>query len=102
MSLHEKMAMPDLLKYPLNHNEKKTNVEDTIVFLTRKVFISQMKINSLKEQKDWYLIHTWSDKAFKGTIVNQTLSSLHGGSLEITLTCYSVPLRWTFNLIKML
>ena len=26
------------------------------------------------------------DKAFKGTVVNLTLPSLHGGSLEITLT----------------
>ena len=31
----------------------------------------------------------YSDKAFKGTFVNRALSSLHGGSLEITLT---VPL----------
>ena len=30
-----------------------------------------MKINSLKKQKHEYLIHTWSDKAFKGTVVNQ-------------------------------
>ena len=29
---------------------------------------------------------TWSDKAFMGTVVNRTLSSLHGVSLEITLT----------------
>ena len=39
-----------------------------------------------KKQKHGYLIYTWSDKAFKGTIVNQALPSLHGGSLEITLT----------------
>ena len=51
-----------------------------------------MKINSLKNQKHWYLIHNWSDKAFKGTVVNRALVSLHchickvGGSLEITLT----------------
>ena len=42
-----------------------------------------------------YLIHTRSDKAFKGTVVNQTLTSLPGGSLEITLT---VP----FNIDKYL
>ena len=40
----------------------------TVVFWLKKVFISsflaenpQMKINSLKLQKHWYLIHTWSD-----------------------------------------
>ena len=39
----------------------------------------QMKINSLKKQKHRYLIHTLSDKAFKGTVVNRTLRSLHEG-----------------------
>ena len=43
----------------------------------------QRKINSLKNEKQWYLIHTLSDKAFKGTVVNQTLPSLHGGSFGI-------------------
>ena len=31
--------------------------------------------DSFKKQKHWYLINTWSDKAFKGTVVNH-----HGGS----------------------
>ena len=31
------------------------------------------------------VIHTWSDKDFKGTSVNRTLPSLHQGSLEITI-----------------
>ena len=45
--------------------------------------------NSLKKQNHWYLIRSWPGRAFKGTVVNQALPSLHGGSLEITLT---VPL----------
>ena len=40
-----------------------------------------------------YPIYTWSDTAFKGTVVNRALSSLHGGSLEFTLT---VPLTFFF------
>ena len=50
----------------------------------------------LKKQKHGYLIYTWSDKAFKGAVVNRTLPFLHGGSLEITLT---VPLKqiWVRN-----
>ena len=36
-------------------------------------------------EKRQYLLHYGSDKGFKGTAVNLSLSSLHGGSLEITL-----------------
>ena len=32
------------------------------------------------------IIHTLSDKAFQGTVVNRALPFLHGGSLEYTLT----------------
>ena len=53
-----------------------------------------MKLNSLREQNYGYLIHTWSDNALKGTVVNRAWPSLHGESLEITLT---VPLRKGFN-----
>ena len=45
----------------------------------------QIKINR-EEKKHWYLIHTWSDKAFKGTVVNKVVSSLQWGSLEISLS----------------
>ena len=48
-----------------------------------------MKKKNLKtKQKLAYISHR-PDKAFKGTVVNRELSSLHGGSLEITIT---VPL----------
>ena len=50
----------------------------------------KMKINSWKEQKHAYLIYTWSDMDFKGTVVNRALPFLHEGSLKITLT---VPLN---------
>jgi len=51
---------------------------------------SQIKLKSLNEQKYGYLIHIWSDKAFKYTVAIRALPSLqlHGGSLERTL---SVP-----------
>ena len=52
----------------------------------------QMKINSLKKHK-----HTLSDKSFKCTIVNRTLSYFIKGSLEITLT---VPLMVTIRRIS--
>ena len=42
--------------------------------------------NFHREKNHEYLINTWSDKAFDGKVVNRALSSLHGGSLEITLT----------------
>ena len=37
-----------------------------------------MKIKSLKKQKNWYLIGTWLDRAFKGTNVNRVLPLVHG------------------------
>jgi len=59
---------------------------------TRNTFAEkpEMKINSLKKQKHGYLIHTWSDKAFKNTNVNWELGCLRGGSFEIMFT---FPLR---------
>ena len=37
------------------------------------------------------------DKAFKGTVVNRALLSLHEGSLKITLT---VPLKANYDILK--
>ena len=51
--------------------------------ILRKKTLSNLK-------KRHYLQHYWSDKGFKSTFVNRVLPSLHGGSLEITLT---VPLN---------
>ena len=39
-------------------------------------------------------MHTWEDKAFKSTVVNLALTSLHIWSLDITLT---VPLSKLLN-----
>ena len=38
------------------------------------------------------------NKAFKGTVVNRALPSLHGGSLKITLT---VPLKANLTVRKL-
>ena len=45
-----------------------------------------------RNYKHQYLIHTWSDKAFKGRvpIVNRALSSLNDSSLKITFTVREV------------
>jgi len=43
----------------------------------------QMKRTILRKQNHEYLIHTWSDKASEGTVVNKALPSLQGRSLEI-------------------
>ena len=45
-------------------------------------------------QKRRFLPHFWSDKDFKGTVVNQTLPSLHEGSLPF--------FSFLFPLIKIL
>ena len=46
-------------------------------FLVRRETAKQFK-----KTKTIQLMHTWSDKAFKGTVVNRALQSLHGGSLQ--------------------
>ena len=40
----------------------------------------KMIMISLKKQKHWYIIHTWSGKVYKGTVVNLALYSFNGGS----------------------
>ena len=45
---------------------------------------SKLKKTVLMKQKHGYLIHILSDKAFKGTVVNLAMTSLHVGSHEIT------------------
>ena len=58
----------------------------------------QMKINSLKIQKHEYLVHTWSDKALKGTNCKSGIAKHLGieGSLEITLTDHLLKYKY-FN-----
>ena len=48
------------------------------------------EFDNLKIEKRQYLSHYWSDKNFRENVVNRERSSLHDGSLEITLT---VPLN---------
>ena len=80
------------------------NVEDIVVFIGLHVLTPaylfshavekpKLKIISLKNDKHWSLIHTWSDKAFKGTVVNHALS------LEITLTVPLIPKSANHNII---
>ena len=108
MTLYTKMTMPELQRYPWNLLLKKcgryrrfsdSNCAYFCEFLVKKEMrksLSQetaMKINSLKKQKHWYLIRTWLDKGYKGTVVNREYSSLKKRSLKITLTA-------PFNTIK--
>ena len=49
-------------------------------------------------EKRRYFPHFSSNKSFKGTVVNRTLPSLHGGSLQITFT---VPLVQSLQYIPL-
>jgi len=96
------MAMLDL-QYTLETLIWSKNVEDKVVFFylkSAKSFSLLLKARNAQvtfaeksqflKQKHGVLIHSWSDKALKSTLVNRALPSLHGGSLEITL---AVPSR---------
>ena len=76
------MAMPDSRRYPWNLYVI-NNVEDILFFKFKIIPIfsctkneqllfkkPQLKIISFQNYKHWYLIHTWSEKAFKGTVVS--------------------------------
>ena len=103
MNLRAKLAMRDSQLYPgdlylIKNDEFTASVlyfnNSYMFFCGRNAQVNfvvkpQLKNISFKNYKHWYLIHTWSDEAFKDTVVNLTLQSLHGESLEITLT---VPL----------
>ena len=95
----QRWYMPDLQRYPWNLFPIKDEA-NTVVFLTRKCLfleyphcffqasnaqlsLSQrnhkFKNKQFKKQKHWYLIFTWSDKAFRGTspyIAKKTLNGL--------------------------
>ena len=53
----------------------------------------QLKITSFQNYKNLYLIHTWSEKAFKSTVVNRTLPSLFGGYSLINIKSLFVSLK---------
>ncbi len=77
----QKMAMPQLKRYPWNLNLIKNvlisvNFSNTINVSTKQ----QTKINSLTITI--YIIHTYSDKAFKGTVFNRTCPSLYEGTVQ--------------------
>ena len=55
---------------------------------------SQLNIISSKAQKHELLVHTSSEKDFKGTTVNMTCHSIDGVSFEVPFT---VPLKGECN-----
>ena len=64
----------------------------SLLFLKSKKSASHFLREPKTEIKHTYLIHTWSDTAFEGTVVNRELPSLHGGLLDSSVqqrTLYS-------------
>ena len=59
----------------------------------------QIELKPGKPDTQHYLPHYYSDKAFKGTLVNRTLSSLNEDLHEITLT---VPLNLVYQAVTSL
>ena len=96
VALHAQMAMPDLQGYPWNLTlmwkipscfllDKSSFRRVSPLFLISKICASHFRREPA------------NDKAFKGTVVTRALSTLHVGSLKITLT---VPLDYFFIAIN--
>ena len=69
---------------------KKVFNSDSFFIVSYKQELFRENANEKKtvhRNKKWiFIIHTWSDRAFKGILINLALSSLHGVLLENTLT----------------
>jgi len=82
--------MPDSQRYPWKHCLVKYELDITVLILKTDYF--QLGLGKHTEiiktkglGKRQHLPHFWSDKGFKGTLVNQTLPSLQGESLKIMI-----------------
>ena len=104
--------MSNLQRYPWNLYLI-NNMEDIIVFLSLKLFNSDdinmfscsrnAQVTFIEKLSVWKVIkietfYAGSDKAFLGAVGSRALPSLHGVSLEITLT---VPLKRNFNILDL-
>ena len=83
--IHQKPVSIDrrLISWNIEFNFKWNQFEPRLKFMPRLKFFKFGLC--VKKQKHEYFIYTWSEKAFKGTVVNRALSSLHVESLETTL-----------------
>ena len=79
-SYHKKFLV---LRKKKTTEEKKTlstgGLGQQIMYLQENL-LELSELNTLEKRQ--YLPHYWSDKGFKVTVVNRTLPSVHGGSLE--------------------
>ena len=69
--------------------------------ITPYVFTTYFFFWKSKSMKQLFLPHFWSNKGFKGTVVNQTLSSLHGGSRNVRFPADKNP-KCLYNLSRFL
>ena len=101
-NLHAKMAILNLQRYTWT-----LNLIKNVVFLTWKSvlflrvspisiasYIQEMRKSLLQRtrketNKNWYLIHAWSDKAFKGNVVNRHSHVCMEGHLKLRLQSLS-------------
>ena len=74
------------------------SLKNGLRILLAEKYIGIIKIKHLNLEKRQYLPHYWSVKYFKGTVVNREMPSLHGGSLEITLSVPLMSLKSSLNI----
>ena len=89
----------------MNNNENKNNDYSQSVSVVEmyksRVDKPQLKIIIVPYYKHWYIVHTSTEKAVKGTFPNRALISLHGKSLKIKFAILKMGEKiWPYFLFR--
>ena len=107
MTLHAKMAKPDLQQYHWKRCQVEYKIDINVVASLNSfhyaVALRKLWSNEETHRNKHFRVREmtfWSDKGFKDTVVIGALSSLHKGSIEITLTALKLQNTSFFYKLK--
>ena len=72
---------------------------DSDNFLHCELYSIHLQTHFIEKPKESYLIHSYSDRTCKGTVVNLTSQNINEGSIEITSTVPLIDFHLSVHLI---